>query len=217
MTKGTAVFIDGASLSGMRYPLSIRNYAYPGLLKVLQTISTAPIHGKPLYVVPKDGDGPWTKTLRTLGFDVVVSPTKNGQDDRLIIQRISALKRDHVDEIIIVSTDQDYAPALKQKTNEGFLVHWVGTRKNDRDGTSPMGSALLGLCDTGVFSFTELAEHREAITREAMPVETPDNPRRSVTVTLKVSLLHSELERLLRRIGALLKLYPSAQFTLDNK
>ena len=217
MSKGKAVFIDGASLSGMRYPLGIRSYDYQKLYAALAELGTSPIVGKPLYVVPKGGDGPWTKSLRTIGFDVVVSSTKNSEDDKLIIKRISALKREHVDEIVIVSTDQDYSPALQQKVNEGMRVYWLATKNRDRDGTSPLGEALAHQFEAGTFSFIDLADSREAVAREFMPVDDPGNPRKQVSVTLRVPILSSELGMLLRSVGTLLKRFPGASFTLESK
>jgi len=217
MYKGKAVFIDGASLSGMRYPLSIRSYDYQKLFQFLNSLGSSSVVGKPLFVVPKDSDGPWSKSLRTYGYDVVISDTKNGRDDRLIIRRIAELKPALVDEVVIVSTDQDYAPALQQKTAEGIRVLWVGTRNKDRDGSSPIGEALARQFEAGTFSFVELAQSRDVIMREAMPTEDPENPRRTIAVTMRVPIHHSDVARFMSRLAALVRRYPGAQFTMDTK
>jgi hypothetical protein len=217
MNKGKVVFIDGASLSGMRYPLSIRSYDYQKLITFLSSLGSSCVAAKPLFVIPKGSDGPWSKSLRTYGYEVVVSDTKNGRDDRIIIQRIAELKPTHVDEVVIVSTDQDYAPTLQQKVKEGMRVFWVGTRNKDRDGTSPIGEALGRQFDAGIFDFVDLEAHRDSIQREAMQIDDPDNPRRTIMMTMRVPIHHSEIARLMERWAKLVNQYPGAQFTLESK
>lgn len=217
MNKGKAVFIDGASLSGMRYPLGIRSFDYQKLFDILTHTGDSPLVGKPLYVVPKKGDGPWTKSLRTIGYDVVISETKNGTDDRLIMKRIAALKPAHVDEILIVTTDQDYAPTLQQKVAEGMRVRWFGTRNKDRDGTSPIGEALVKQFEAGAFEFTDLADVRDELTREPMPVVDPTDPPRQLSVTVRVSVRHSETGRFMTSLQTFLRRFPGATFVLESK
>ncbi len=211
-----AVLIDGASLSAMRNRLGIKRIHYLGLSRILKQVGTLPFYGKPCIVLPETYRSQyWVKMLATYGYQVFFSPTENGKDDQVLIERMRSLDSQKVGEIIIVSTDQDYASILREKSDEGMRVYWVGTRKADKDGSLPIGTALEALFERGAFTFVELADHTSRLVRNPNEEEM-DTLRRPLKVSITIPLTFKDTKRFVNKLLAVLGRFPGATYSIES-
>ena len=220
MTK--AIFVDGASLARMRPGLGINLFEFKALYQILtEEVGTEKeIFGKPFYTISKAAsEGTWVKTIRSRGFEVAIIETENGQDDKLIIDRIKTLKPGDVSEIVLVSADQDFVPVLRDKKAEGIKIYWVATKSPTEEGRRMIGEVLEELLGTE-FEFVELANFKDRLMRSpwvgrvAQPE--PPKPQRKVKVTLEIATTHDESFTILDDVMKIVKQHPEMKYTIES-
>ncbi len=213
-----AIFVDGANLLSMREPLGIGRYDFRGLYNLLlQVGKVEDLYTRPLFVISADSDMVIGKALRTVGFEVAVASTTNSADDKLIISQIEALPAE-ISEIVIVSADQDYAPALSEKARQGVKVYWVATKITRQDGRSMVSEILDPFFDDGLFLFRELSERKEEIMDKPWIDRSPRAQRlnrdakKTQKLSITISLRDDERPAVLEALSEFIKACPSAQF-----
>lgn len=192
-----AIFIDGPSLYHMLSSLGmIESVSYGLLKKFLEGLgSSKELAAKPTVVLhPTVHDGKTGKAFRTADFNTLSSPTLDGEDDQLLISKIGAVGED-VKEIIIVSSDQDFVPVLREKVDQGARVYWVAAKIIER-GNNILGRSLLELFGNGLFTFIDLdtsATRQALIPSLAVPLS-PTTISRASPRPLKLTVEDATLD-----------------------
>lgn len=166
MSVRKALFVDGASLIVMASTFGIARPDYRQLRLILrQNTGTLAkkVRGPSVIVMPKMiFGGEKGEALKTVieksGFKLHIVETENGNDDRVLIAQIDAFKPRQGDEIILVSSDYDFVPVLREKRLQGARIHIVGTLGNGVGSRVKIGSALQHLITTGEFCFTDFRD-----------------------------------------------------------
>src|SRR3989344_2827886 len=163
-----AIFVDGPSSNSIKQALGIERFHYPALYDVLvgkvgvcRKLAHPPIMTADPCKVDRQG---LSKLLKGAGFEVAFSTTARGEDDDNLLARIAPLDLPAVQEIVVVTSDQDFVPILRQKVSLGIKVYWVSTLcehpTHHRHGLS---ENVLNLCKSGVFKFVDLHTYRQEI------------------------------------------------------
>src|SRR3989344_1462512 len=161
-----AIFVDNGSLKFMCRGLGFRRVDYKALFQILTSEvgkEDAYLKG-PLITIEEDAKPPFIRALRKIGFEVALYTPKTGQDDEIIIDRISKLDPNlAVTEIILVSADFDYVEILSAMVAREMSVYLVATRAKDAgDGRAMLGQRydhFLGK----VFHFVDLAQYKDRL------------------------------------------------------
>jgi len=167
--KGKAIFVDGPSANSMKAALGINLVSYQGLYRVLCKIGVCgALTRTPLVTMHPErvaqGEG-LCKHLAGAGFDVLPVESRGSADDEAIKECIRRLDPQEVGEVVIMTSDQDFVPVLRQKVSQGIQVYWVSTLRPDpKKGRHALSSSVISLFQSGVFSFVELAKFSRQIT-----------------------------------------------------
>src|SRR3989344_2460584 len=203
-----AVFVDGASLHHMGHAIGIARFNFVELHELLVQCGEVHTLASPaLVTIPTSLAGNSViKAYRTAGFEVLQVTTAQSADDQAIIDRIRKLSSRHVREVVIVSTDQDFVPVLREKFAEGMKVIWVGCSAKGRQGSDLMSSDLKSVLKRD-FTFVDIASFEDKVVGK--PLVAPAGPKPPIR-NLKIELsgaqssdeylaVVTQLTRLLRR------------------
>jgi len=167
--KGKAILIDGQSANRMKAALGIRLVDYRGLYQVLyekigsyRSLACMPavtVHPEQLLRVNF-----LNKHLAGAGFEVLPVASEGSADDKEIMRRIELLDPRTVAEIVLVTSDQDFIPVVREKASQGISIYWVSTRKPDPRCGQRLSQRVLDLATTNVIHFVELANFAQEIT-----------------------------------------------------
>jgi len=163
LTRKKAVFIDGASAHHTKGALGIRFFNCCGLFDVMvNCVGTSRYTAFPPLVTMKPDVAHYheglAKDFSGAGFEIIPITTQGGADDEAIKNRIRLLNPSEVCEIVILTSDKDFIPILRQKVQEGIVVYWVSTnRHRPGEKCSGLSSEVIALCRANVFHFVELA------------------------------------------------------------
>jgi len=229
-----AVFVDGENLNWMRQPLGIGKLNYHGLYDLLAggKIGGTGNHliSKPVFTINVDGEKKIGKMLRNIGFDVIPFDQR-GEDDQILKDRINSLNPEVVNEILVVSADQDFVESLRRHASAGVKVYWLATVNEGREGRSMVSSVIS---ESTEFEFVELTKHKEQLMQEAWedreprprvrerenstPYVVPEMPEmpKFVKITLSTSAPHSEITNVLRDILKVIATHPSVKYTIEG-
>lgn len=213
-----AIFVDGPSLFHIGRRLGIRAFHFEKLRIFLENIGeSGTLAFKPIVVLRPDLWGNSVgKSYRTAGFGTIEARTVNSEDDRAIIDRIESLGEE-VREIIILTTDQDYAPALRQKAAAGVKVYWVGAEVVQPDGLYIMGAELMALI-AQEFSFIDLALYKDEL---AMPPRSEIAPQSALVparAPMKITVIGEAEDHaaVLEAFSKLLSMRPRMQYRIES-
>lgn len=209
-----AVFIDGASLAHMLDALGIIRAAFKLLFMILRTeigsahdLAFRPVITLPPHLFEKIGS-----VVESAGFEVLRVTSRASHDDVALIRRIQQINPTEVSEIVMVSSDQDFIPALMQKRKEGVTIYWVATRTLSPDGTSAISGVLERQLEEN-FVFVELAKYRDMLdfhmAPSSLPLPTLGPPsQRNPAFLLEVIEGDGSRIEVMRAIKALAERYP---------
>lgn len=212
-----AVFIDGASLWHMLDNLQARRIDFKFFRKFLaEKVGSCVLRGKPFITVsPTTND----RFLHALGmnFEVLRASSDDSQDDQRIIERIRAINPKTHKEIVIVSNDRDFAPALLKQTDQGVAVYWVGTRVVNGDGRSGISPELEALFHAGRFTFVEMGNVVKELTLDTGFHRRVGMVRDGVvTITLMLPEESAAVDKLFTAIGKLAQEFPGLRYDVKN-
>lgn len=164
-----AIFVDGQSFFHMTRNLGIGSIKFKQFMDILvkEIGDCRDLVEKPLYVINHAGALILRKPISYAGFYLLASRTGSGKDDKAIISRIENLPPD-VTEIVLVSTDSDYYPALQAKSESGVKVFVLATEQEQN-----RRSTLSDLMKES-FIFVELAQYKERIMRSEFVARDPN-------------------------------------------
>lgn len=219
-TGRKAIFVDGPSANRTKHTLGIPMVNFGALytLFVNDVGRCRSLAFRAVITVHPDRASPnsrFMKQLRGAGFDVAPVVSQDEADDDYIKDRIEALDPTVVSEIVLFSSDRDFAPVLRAKASQGISIYWVATKK-PRPGETRCGLSedILRMFDSGEFHFIDLEPYAKRITSVALGPRacTPACPMASDSIT-EISLTlnngnpreHQRLMSELQRIAATFK------------
>jgi hypothetical protein len=168
-TRGKAIFIDGVSANITKRILGISEINFKALFRILvdKVGNCRTLLCPPMVTVFPDmmvsGQNGIVKQMAGAGFQAVPVISRNGDDDKLIIERISKLDAALVSEIVLLSSDKDYVPVLRAKASQGIAIHWVSTTCVSVQLGERLSADVVELCTAGEFCFTELSAYKREI------------------------------------------------------
>jgi hypothetical protein len=168
--RGKAVLIDGASIQFIKWALGIEHLNFAGLYQILvfEIGLCHRLEYKPVITMHPDRQRQLVGLNRDAssgGFEIAYVDSENEADDAWIRNRISCLEATRLKEIVIVTTDGGFAPALRHKVSQGVVVHWVATMLPEKKTQESMLSReLCAEFAAKSFRFVELNDFRERIT-----------------------------------------------------
>lgn len=154
------IIVDFENLSWTRENLGIGKYNLRKLKAVLEKIGTLPVRCGPFVALAPTAFS-YIKALNNTGY-VISRCEERGQDDKCIIDMINNLSND-VGEIVLVSGDQDFLPAISGKIEKGVKVFWVSTKKTNSKGHPQISDVITR--DQRI-TFIDLAEYKDEIMLE---------------------------------------------------
>lgn len=169
-----AIVVDGASLSCMRERVDIGIFKWKELHRVLnEDIGKEAPFERARYITRKvrtDGSPPhsgrdhFNSVVSNAGFFIKEAEGQGkSPDDAAVIEYIESLP-EHIEEIIIVTSDSHFIPCLNERKERGARIYWVTTKypHPTRLG-SHIGAELSKLFESNQFTFIELATYADRI------------------------------------------------------
>ena len=232
--KTKAVFVDGVSLSFMRRPMGIGHINNLQFYEVLvreigknTNVSVPPLFTFSSRIVGLES---FKKNLTTAGFAPEAKDPSKGEDDRFIIDRIMELDPKVVAEIVIVTSDRDFVPCLREKVLAGVKVYWVAVRAEGEEGHPRISPQLEEIFQSGEFEFVDLSKWKERLMlspwverpRKSPDSRRPDDSRavategqplqpvevssltKTIKVVLEVTVLADRTPSILHSVGSLM-------------
>ena len=212
-----AVFIDGASLNYMLKALGVGRLDFKLFHNFLKSrVGTVQefISNHLITVNPGQASG-FIHALRVNGFEPLSVGSENSRDDRALLERIKLVDPKVVREIVIVTSDRDFAPDLLSKVELGIAVYWVGTRAVNGNGRSAMSPELEPLFTNGRFTFIELGDYVNEISlREIMPRRKAADGM--INISLEIPEESVSSSELLFAVGELAQRFPGLRYNVKN-
>ena len=214
-----AVFIDGPSIHHMGHAMGIAQFNLFALNKFLsENVGTEKELATHVVVtVTPDMGKKAEQRWRAADFEVLEVTSAHSADDQAIIDRILALDPEKVKEVVIVSTDQDYITALRQKMRQGLKVFWVGSSIDGPTRTPLMSTSLKPLLGTE-FEFIDLVDHKDqliGLPKKMLPARKIDTPSR----TLKIELSGASNEQCAAALSFLVQMigeHPNITYKIEG-
>jgi hypothetical protein len=208
-----AVFVDGPASNRVKTALGIGMFHFPNLYGVLvnkvgvsRTLAFPPV----MTADPEKVDcESMRKSLAGAGFEIMFSTGRDQSDDETLKFRIGELDPAKVGEIVILTSDQDFVPVLKQKASHGMKVHWVSTYRPDpirnRHCLSP---SVIDLFKTGVFNFVDLDRFTGELSHKRRESDLPagKSTDRDEVTQITLRLRSRDAQAHLKLAGAIMRL-----------
>lgn len=158
--KKMAIFIDGANLWNMGRIMGIGKMDHRFLYKLLTQLGdpALPLACRPVVTTNSERQ---LKTLEALDYEPVYTESRNGTDDRILIERIRELDLAEVVRVVMVTSDGDFYKIANELVEQGVEVWIVGTKTKSPGTGGPMLSHALN--DPEKFHLVELADYLDRL------------------------------------------------------
>lgn len=159
-TKKMAIFIDGANLWNMGRIMGIGKMDHRFLYKLLTSLGdpVLPLACRPIVTTNSERQ---MKTLEILDYEPVYTESKNGTDDRVLIEKIRELDLAEVSRVVMVTNDGDFYKIANELFERGVEVWIVGTKTRNPGTGGPMLSHVLN--EPEKFHLVELADYHDRL------------------------------------------------------
>jgi hypothetical protein len=164
-----AIFVDFLALKELLRDITgsyYLQYSFKYLCDflVFGTGTTSKLYAKPFHTLPTSNER-YRTPLMCAGFEPLSTRTETraSLDDQVLIDHIAPLTRNDVSEIVVVTSDSDFADVLVAKHHEGIDVHIVTSLTAGRNGTPALSYSMRELIRRNILRHVPIEPHVQAL------------------------------------------------------